>query len=94
MSIEETNPEDDFTPLTSDQIIREKILQTLNIYPKISPTMLQVGIGTSITPKMWHPILDKLIEEGLVKRVARQAPNNVSGRDQTYTIISLAGTPE
>lgn len=88
------DPEADFIPLTSDQIIREKILQTLSIYPRISPTMLQVGIGTSITPRMWHPILDKLIEEGLVKRDARQAPNNISGRDQTYTIISLASTPE
>lgn len=88
------DPETDFVPLTSDQIIREKILQTLSIYPRISPTMLQVGIGTSITPKMWHPILDSLIEEGLVKREARQAPNNVSGRDQTYTIISLTNTPE
>lgn len=88
------DPEADFVPLTSDQIIREKILQTLTIYPRISPTMLQVGIGTSITPKMWHPILDKLIEDGLVKRDARQAANNISGRDQTYTIISLASTPE
>jgi hypothetical protein len=83
------DPEVDFLPITSDTIIREKILQTLSVYPRISPTMLQVGIGTSITPRMWHPILDQLIEEKIVKRETRQSPNNVTGRDQTYTIISL-----
>lgn len=82
------DPEDDFIP-ASDQVIRDKIMQTLSVYPQISPTMLQVGIGTSITPKMWHPVLDKLIDEGLVKKDTRSGVSAVSGREQTYTIISL-----
>lgn len=90
------DPEEDFVPVvpTSDLVIREKILQTLSVYPKISPTMLQVGIGTSITPKMWHPVLEKLIEEEIVQRETRSGTNNVTGREQTYTIISLTKTPE
>lgn len=86
-----THPEDDFVPVvsTSDTVIQEKILQVLSVYPRISPTMLQVGIGTSITPRMWHPILDKLIEESLVRKETLQGTNTSSGRDQTYTIISL-----
>ena len=50
--------------------------------------MLQVGIGTGISPDIWHPILERLIMDGLVdkKQVRVMTPK---GRDQVYTIISL-----
>lgn len=83
MSIE---PEEDFIPI-SESLIQDKILHTLSIWPRISPSMLQVGIGTAISPKMWHPIYERLIKEGRVLReeVSGRGP---TGRDQTYTIIS------
>lgn len=79
--------EDDFVQ-TSDDVIRARLLHVLHIYQGISPSMLQVGIGTAISPKMWHPIMAKLKEEGLVKEteVMAQAPN---GRDLTYKKLSL-----
>lgn len=79
--------EDDFVPIVRD-VIEAKILHVLTIWPKLSPSMLQVGIGTAVTPKLWHPILASLIAEGRVTRreVQAKAP---SGRDQTYVVISL-----
>ena len=77
-----TEIEDDFIP-TSDDVIRARLIHVLTIYPGISPSMLQVGIGTAISPKMWHPIMTKLKAAGIVKEeeVMAQAPN---GRDLTY----------
>lgn len=70
--------------------IRERILFTLSIYPKVSPTMLQVALGTSTRPAVWHPVLNQLIEDGLVDRTQVRPPTPApSGRDQVYTIIQL-----
>jgi hypothetical protein len=72
--------------------IRERILFTLAIYPKLSPTMLQVSLGTSTRPSIWHPVLNQLIEEGLVDRVQIRPPTPApSGRDQVFTVIQLKG---
>lgn len=80
--------EEDFVPLTAEGHIRERLIHVLHIYPGISPSMLQVGIGTAISPKMWHPVMDQLKAEGLVKEteVMAQAPN---GRDLTHKKLSL-----
>lgn len=70
--------------------VRERILHTLSVYPKISPTMLQVALGTSTRPALWHPVLDQLIEENLVEKIqVRPSSPPPSGRDQVYTIIQL-----
>lgn len=79
--------EDDFVPLTNS-IIRARILHTLMIYPKISNSMLQVGIGTAIGPKMWHPVMAELKSDGIVQEV-EQVAKGPTGRDQTYKILSL-----
>lgn len=71
--------------------IEEKILFVLRIYPRISPTMLQVGLGTSVSSKMWRPILDALIRKGLVKQEYVQE-TSPADRIQSYTVISLKGT--
>jgi len=82
-----TELDEDFVQ-TTDDFIRARLIHVLHIYPGISPSMLQVGIGTAISPKMWHPIMNKLKEEGLVKETEymAQAPN---GRDLTYKKLSL-----
>ncbi len=48
-------------------LIRMKILHILTIYPKISMPMIQVGVGTSLMPALWKPILNQLIVEDLVR---------------------------
>lgn len=68
--------------------ISSKIMHILSIYPKLSPTMLQVGIGTGISPSIWHPVLENLIEFGKVDKTQVMS-HSPKGREQTYTIISL-----
>ncbi len=79
--------EEDFVPMHED-IIRQRILHALKVWPKLSPSMLQIAIGTAITPKLWHPILEKLIKEGKISRNEIEG-KGVSGRDMVYTVLSL-----
>lgn len=66
----------------------DKIMHVLSVYPQLSYSMLQVGIGTAVPPTIWRPILQGLIEDGEVevREEVREAP---SGRHQLYTILSL-----
>lgn len=68
--------------------IRTKIIHVLSIYPCISPTMLQIGIGPGLAPEFWHGVMEAMIMEGEISKtqVQAQAP---SGRTQTYTRIQL-----
>jgi hypothetical protein len=67
----------------------DKMLHLLKIFPRISPSMMQVGLGPATPPKFWRPILETLIQEGKIKRETEQyeSPN---GRTQSYTILCLA----
>lgn len=79
--------EDDFVPAT-EEYIRGRIIHVLTIYPGISSSMLQVGIGTALGPKLWHPVMDRLKASGRVveTEIMAQAPN---GRDLTYKHLTL-----
>lgn len=90
MSDVTSNDNEDFVELTQD-FVREKIRHVLLIYPKLSMSMLQVGIGTGVPPRFWHPILEQMKKEGLVIVETRSlaAPN---GRDQIYKIVQLTQT--
>ncbi|SRR6266403_995667 len=79
----------------AEDMIRQRILHTLWIYgPKLSPSMLQIGIGTGFPPALWHPVLELMIADGTVIRSQVQATNPVSKREQTYTILSAAALVE
>lgn len=86
MSGEEPKPE---VVSTADEHIRQRIAHTLSIYPQLSMSMLQVGIGTAFPGILWHPVLEAMIVSGEVIRETVQANNPVTGRDQTYTILRL-----
>lgn len=80
---------DDFVELrVARDLMRDKIVHTLTIWPILSPSMLQVGIGTSISPKIWHPVLEQLIKDGIITREELRAKSSI-GRDQIYTRLSL-----
>lgn len=70
------------------QNIRDRIMRILHIYPKISPSMLQIGLGTSLPPAIWRPILDTMIAEGIVTREDVHGATG-SGRQKSYEIIRL-----
>lgn len=72
---------------STDRAIADKILHILKNYPKISPSMLQISLGSGVPTTLWQPILDVLVGAGEVYRYHRTilAP---SGRTQVVTIIS------
>jgi hypothetical protein len=65
---------------------RDKILHILDIYPCISPAMLQVGLGTSIPSRVWRPVLDRLIKAGEVT-MHTQTSFTDRGRQYQHKII-------
>jgi len=83
--------EEDFVPLEgNDAFIERKIMHVFSVYgPRLSPSMLQVGIGTAMSPRLWHPILDRLIKNGRLEQTTLTRKNDATGRDQSYTVISL-----
>lgn len=74
--------------LTPDRI-RSNIIHYLTVYPRLSPTMLQVGLGTNIPPMTWRPILQDLVKEGKVKIEEVMHPTP-SGRTRAYEVLTLA----
>lgn len=65
-----------------------RIRHLLLIFPKLSHSMLQIGLGTAHQSKHWRPVLDEMIAEGII---AIDNYNSVTptGRQQTYSVISL-----
>ena len=79
--------EEDLDPET----IKDKILHILKIYPIISPTMLQGGLGPYMKPAQWRPVLQDLIASGKVKETQRSMRTHQE-RYNTYTMLHLPGT--
>lgn len=77
---------------TTEQI-RAKIAHILGIFPILSPSMLQVALGTSLPSTLWKPLLEDMVAEGIVLRqaVSTETP---AGRQQSYTTLSLAPAKE
>lgn len=71
-----------------DYEIEQRILHVLKIYTRISPSMLHLGIGTSVTSGSWRPVLDGLISNGEVLS-KKEYHENISGKVQAYTVLSL-----
>lgn len=69
--------------------IRDKIIHVLKIYPKLSPSMLHIALGTSLPTSIWRPVLEEMIAECVVlsNNETHEAP---SGRNQTYNVLTLA----
>jgi hypothetical protein len=72
--------------------LRSKIIHVLSVYPKLSPSMLQVGLGTSLPPNIWKPHLEDLIIEGVIIRNQKVVESPI-GRTQNYVILELAPDP-
>lgn len=72
---------------SSTAFYRERIKKILSIYPRLSPSMLHTGLGPSTPAQLWKPILQQMVDEGLVK----QEITTVGGR--SYTTLELANPP-
>lgn len=71
--------------------IKAKIVHLLEVFPVISPSMMQIGIGSSLPAKLWKPILRQLIADGILKEDVFVHPT-AAGRQQSYTLLSLKDT--
>lgn len=70
--------------------IEAKILHLLKIYPIISPTMLQGGLGPNLKPALWRPIFEDLLKSGRI--VESSDPQMTpAGRYNEYGKVSLPG---
>lgn len=76
------------TEIAGTDSIRTRILHLLTVYPRISPSMLQIGIGTSVPPTIWRPILDELVKDHkvMITSINIQSP---AGRTRSYQVVSL-----
>ena len=72
----------------SIELLRKRIKFLLGVFPKLGPSMLQVALGTSLSPGIWKPILEQMIQEGEVQR-HQETLDTPAGRSVTYTILSL-----
>ncbi len=72
-------------------LVKEKIIHLLGIYPIISPTMLQVGLGPHCKPAIWRPALQALVDIGDVVE-GTDTKLNPAGRHNTYNLLYLRAT--
>lgn len=79
--------DNDFVSIT-DQLIRDRIVHVLTVYPNISHSMLQIGLGPALSPKMWRPVLSQLYHQGRIKERLTVC-KGPTGRDQEYRHLYL-----
>jgi len=79
------------TDTNVSELIRARIIHVLHVYPGISQSMLQIGLGTAFPTDLWKPILNALIAENTIKRIVVQhvTPTN---RNQSYAKLFIATT--
>lgn len=68
-------------------VLANRILHILDCFPKISPSMVQISLGSGVPTSMWRPVLDKLVEDGEVYRYQKTVVTP-AGRSQVITVIS------
>lgn len=79
--------EGNFELTQSEMDIRDRILHVFTIYPRLSPSHIQVSIGPSVPASMWKPILEQLLRERKLHKHSHQA-TTPKGRVQVYQIIT------
>ncbi len=71
--------------------IEERIIHCLGIYPIISPSMLQMGIGSRFKPEDWKPVLRDMIDRGIVIEDEYKT-QSVAGRYYEFGRLRLTTT--
>jgi hypothetical protein len=69
--------------------LEDKIIFILTAYPRLMPSMLHVGIGPHVSPRVWRPVLDQMIAKGIVicEQMGITTP---IGQYRTITVLRLA----
>jgi len=78
---------------TVDEDIQAKILALLEVYPYVSRSMIQTGLGPALPPKLWDPILKALVDTEQVCFREVTAASIPTGRSLTKGIYHLPKFP-
>lgn len=81
-------PEAEDNASNVQDLVRDKILHALEIFPFISNSMIHMAIGTSTPTMLWKPILEQLVKDGAILETTITAKSPLD-RQQTYTIYHL-----
>lgn len=81
---EQPATEIDHAALEAEQ--RDNILSQLETFPYVSKSMLQTGLGPALPPTLWKPVLQKMIEEGLIIETTVQI-TTPKGVNRTRTVL-------
>ncbi len=76
------------TKTETNNVIRERIVSVLKVYPVLNTSMLQLAIGSSLPKMMWEPVLQCLISDGLVS-MDTVTIENPRGRTRTVPVMKL-----
>ena len=77
--------------MTNSFTVESRILHILSVYPRISPSMLQISL--SMPAGRWKPVFKRLLEEGKIKQTTVMAETQ-SGQMRPHPVVSLAPAPE
>lgn len=69
--------------------VRERIITLLSIYPTISPSMLQIGLGSSLPTLVWRPVFDEMVSAGEIVEGLIEGPPTDS-RQRPFKTVALA----
>lgn len=70
-----------------EQAIANKIMFVLSHFPIVSPSMLQISLGSGIPTAVWHPVLERLIA---LKQVYRYTKLVTSPKGRKQEQIHIA----
>lgn len=73
----------------SRNIIADRIISVLTVYPVLNVSMLQIAIGSSIPKVLWEPALQELISAGKVIKDTVSI-ENPHGRTRTVPTLKLS----
>lgn len=68
------------------EIYKDKIRRILSVYPRLSPSMLHVGLGPSTPAEIWRPILQDMIESGEINETTVPVDGSSARK---YRVLSL-----
>ncbi len=91
--IPDSPPQPEQETLSPEEFTKAKLLGLFEVYPIMSASMLQAALGTTLSPAIWRPIYDALIQDGTLI-TWEQAPDDTQvARSRPYQCIAKAPKP-
>lgn len=89
----EAEPTNQMDEVVAD--VRADILSLFDTFPYISSTMIQVGIGPSKPPKLWRPVLEQLVKDGILleRMISVTTPKNRNITRTVYHPMTMPWPP-